>query len=56
VRSRLEIVVTFLAVLELVKQRRVAAQQEGIFSDIELVPSENWREDQDLEFELEFDK
>jgi segregation and condensation protein A len=56
VRSRLEIVVTFLAVLELVKQRRVAAQQEQIFSDIELVPSENWREDQDLEFELEFDK
>jgi segregation and condensation protein A len=56
VRSRLEIVVTFLAVLELVKQRRVAAQQEAIFSDIELVPSENWREDQELEFELEFDK
>jgi len=56
VRSRLEIVVTFLAVLELIKLRRVAAQQEELFSDIELVPSETWREDQELEFELEFDK
>jgi segregation and condensation protein A len=56
VRSRLEIVVTFLAILELVKLRRVAAQQDALFSDIELVPSETWREDQDLDFELEFDR
>jgi len=56
VKSRLEIVVTFLAVLELVKLGRVVAQQELLFDDIELVPSDTWREDQEVEFELEFDK
>jgi segregation and condensation protein A len=56
VKSRLEIVVTFLAVLELVKQRRVLAQQEQLFGDIELVPLGIWDKDQDEEFELEFDK
>src|SRR5574341_2013090 len=34
--SRLEIVVTFLALLELVKRYRVAAHQESLFSDIEI--------------------
>ncbi len=56
VRSRLEIVVTFLAVLELVKLQRVVARQEELFSDIELVPSETWKDDHEVEFELEFDK
>lgn len=56
VSSRLEIVVTFLAVLELVKLRRVVAQQGQLFDDIELVPSETWREDQEAELDLEFDK
>ncbi|HYF93446.1 MAG TPA: segregation/condensation protein A [Symbiobacteriaceae bacterium] len=32
--SRLEIVVTFLALLELIRQRRAVAMQEGIFGDI----------------------
>lgn len=35
-RSRLEIVVTFLAVLELIKQREIAAVQEETFGEIEL--------------------
>jgi len=51
--TRLEVVVTFLALLELVKRYRVAAQQEGLFSEIEIVPLEEWREDE--EFELEFE-
>ena len=37
-RSRLEIVVAFLAVLELIKAQRVQADQEELFGDILLVP------------------
>ncbi len=52
--SRVEVVVTFLALLELVKRRIVAAQQNGLFSDIEVQPATdlnpeieniNWEED-----------
>ncbi len=56
VRSRLEVVVTFLAVLELVKQRRVTATQERLFGDIELTPAEGWQGGQEIEFELEFER
>jgi chromatin segregation and condensation protein Rec8/ScpA/Scc1 (kleisin family) len=56
VSSRLEIVVTFLAVLELVKLQRVVARQGQLFDDIELVPSETWREDQEAELDLEFER
>ncbi len=51
-RTRVEIVVTFLAVLELVKSRRVRAAQAGLFREIEIEPSDEW--DEDTEFELEF--
>ena len=51
--SRLEIVVTFLALLELVKRYRVAAHQEGLFSDIEINRMENWEDDEELELEFE---
>lgn len=51
--SRLEVVVTFLAMLELIKRYRVQARQEGLFSDIELDRMENWSEDE--EFEIEFE-
>jgi segregation and condensation protein A len=51
-RTRLDVVVTFLAMLELVKRRFIRAQQDNLFGDITLVPSETW--DEDLEFELEF--
>ncbi len=37
-RSRLEIVVAFLAVLELIKSQRVQAKQDELFGDILLVP------------------
>lgn len=51
-RSRLEIVVTFLAMLELIKRRRVKASQESLFGEIDLQPAEEWDENSD--FELEF--
>ncbi|MBV7337032.1 segregation/condensation protein A [Chloroflexi bacterium TSY] len=38
--SRLEVIVTFLAVLELIKQDEVQAMQEDTFSEIMLVPVE----------------
>ena len=35
-RTRLEIVVTFLAVLELIKRREIAAEQKETFGEITL--------------------
>jgi len=51
--SRLEIVVTFLAMLELIKRYRIDAHQEGLFSDIEINRKEDWKDDEDLELEFE---
>jgi segregation and condensation protein A len=51
--TRLEIVVTFLALLELVKRYRVVAQQESLFSDIRIDRLEEWREDEELDLEFE---
>lgn len=51
--SRLEIVVTFLAMLELVKRYRIHAYQEGLFGEIELDRMEDWREDEEIEIEFE---
>jgi len=51
--SRLEVVVTFLALLELVKRYRVAARQEELFSDIEIEKMEEWGKDEELEIEFE---
>ena len=51
--SRLEIVVTFLALLELVKRYRVSATQVEIFGAIEIERSDEWNQDE--EFELEFE-
>ncbi|MEW6502450.1 MAG: segregation/condensation protein A [Chloroflexota bacterium] len=58
--SRVEVVVTFLALLELVKRRIVAAQQQGLFTDIEVQPAAdlnremeniNWEEEEEEEEE-----
>ncbi|KAF0111494.1 MAG: Chromosome segregation and condensation protein [Chloroflexi bacterium] len=51
-RDRLEIVVTFLALLELVKRHMVGANQNALFGTIGLVPEGELSalEDQDLEF------
>lgn len=51
--SRLEIVVTFLALLELIKRYRVSAIQAETFGDIEIERSDEWKQDE--EFELEFE-
>jgi segregation and condensation protein A len=51
--TRLEIVVTFLALLELVKRYRVQAQQEALFSDIAIQPMDEFQEGE--EFDLEFE-
>jgi len=51
--SRLEIVVTFLAMLELIKRYRVQAYQEGLFSDIEINRMEEWSDDEEIEIEFE---
>lgn len=39
-QSRMEVIVTFLAVLELIKQEELVAEQEGTFGEIVLVPVE----------------
>ncbi|HEX7567923.1 MAG TPA: segregation/condensation protein A [Anaerolineaceae bacterium] len=51
--TRLEVVVTFLALLELVKRYRVSAQQEKLFSDIQIEKLEEWGTDEELEIEFE---
>jgi segregation and condensation protein A len=51
--SRLEVVVTFLALLELVKRYRVQAKQKGLFSDIEIDGLEAWQDDEEMELEFE---
>jgi segregation and condensation protein A len=51
--SRLEVVVTFLALLELIKRYRVAARQVGLFSDIEIEKAEDWGTNEELEIEFE---
>jgi segregation and condensation protein A len=51
--SRLEVVVTFLALLELIKRYRVAAHQMGLFTDIEIEKIEDWGKDEELEIEFE---
>lgn len=51
--SRLEIVVTFLAMLELIKRYRVQAHQESLFGDIEIDRMEDWSEDEEIEIEFE---
>jgi len=51
-RSRLDVVVTFLALLELVKRHFVNASQETLFSEISIEPSDEWNDK--LVLELEF--
>ncbi len=51
--SRLEVVVTFLALLELVKRYRVAARQEALFGDIAIERADTWDEDEEIDIEFE---
>jgi segregation and condensation protein A len=52
-RSRMEIVVTFLAVLELIKRRKIEAKQEQPFGEIQLVVLADWSEEELAELEFE---
>jgi segregation and condensation protein A len=52
-KSRIDIVVTFLALLELIKRHLVHAEQESIFGEIQLEAEESWEDTE--EFELEFE-
>jgi chromatin segregation and condensation protein Rec8/ScpA/Scc1 (kleisin family) len=49
----MEIVVTFLAMLELVKRYRLQANQDGLFGDIEIARMEEWKEDEEIDIEFE---
>jgi segregation and condensation protein A len=51
--TRLEIVVTFLALLELVKRYRVEARQDALFSDILIDRLEDWTDGEEIELEFE---
>ncbi len=50
--SRLEIVVTFLAMLELIKRHLVRVSQDGLFGDISLEVSETWDDLDEMETEF----
>ena len=52
-RTRMEIVVTFLAVLELVKRRKIEARQELVFGQIQLLSISEWTDDELAELEFE---
>lgn len=52
-KNRVEIAVTFLAMLELVKRHRIHAHQEGLFGDIEIERVGDFSEDEDFELEFE---
>jgi segregation and condensation protein A len=54
-KTKLEVIVSFLALLELMKQRLVKADQEGLFGDISITTGEAWDTDQEIDFELEFE-
>jgi len=51
--SRIEIVVTFLAMLELIKRYRIHAHQEDLFGDISIDRMEEFKEDEEIELEFE---
>lgn len=51
--TRIEIVVTFLALLELIKRYHITAHQDQLFGDIEFEKMEDWKEDEDIEIEFE---
>ena len=50
--DRLEIVVTFLAMLELIKRQVVAATQSELYGDIELTATGEWDEKEDAQLEF----
>jgi segregation and condensation protein A len=54
-KTRIEITVAFLALLELIKLRQISVSQDHLFADIEVIPGQDWKADQDLDEEIEFE-
>lgn len=52
-KSRIEVAVTFLALLELVKRYRVSVQQDGLFSEIQIQRMGEFSEDENFDLEFE---
>jgi segregation and condensation protein A len=52
-QSRMEVVVTFLAVLELIKRRKIEASQDQAFGEIQIKVLEDWSEEELAELEFE---
>ena len=50
--TRLDIVITFLALLELVKQYRVEVSQETLFSEICIEASDGWENGEEIDIEF----
>ena len=50
--DKLSVVITFLAMLELVRRFRISARQESLFGEIEIERAGDWNED--LDFDIEF--
>lgn len=51
-RTRLEIVVTFLAMLELVKRNYILTRQATLFGEISIEPTETWDDPSEIETEF----
>lgn len=51
--TRIEIVVTFLALLELIKRYHVTAHQSELFGEIEFERMDEWKDDEEIEIEFE---
>jgi segregation and condensation protein A len=51
--TRIEIVVTFLALLELIKRYHISARQDELFGDIEFERMGEWKDDEEIEIEFE---
>jgi len=51
--TRIEIVVTFLALLELIKRYRITAYQGELFGEIEFERMADWKDDEEIEIEFE---
>ena len=51
--TRIEIVVTFLAMLELIKRYRISAVQNELFGEIEFEKMDDWKEDEEIDIEFE---
>ena len=51
--TRVEIVVTFLAMLELIKRYHISAVQNELFGEIEFEKMGDWKDDEEIEIEFE---